>query len=107
MTASAAAPAVSHARWAELDAETAYAILQLRTLVFVVEQRCVYQDLDGRDLEETALQLWISDAGRVVSAARLLVEPGGAHRIGKVATHPDHRRRGFARALVARALQLA
>ena len=32
-----------------LDIETLYDILQLRSEVFVVEQNCVYQDLDGID----------------------------------------------------------
>lgn len=33
----------------QLDTQTLYTILQLRTQVFVVEQDCVYQDLDGKD----------------------------------------------------------
>ncbi|PKQ45795.1 GNAT family N-acetyltransferase [Confluentibacter flavum] len=33
----------------ELSTHELYAILQLRSAVFVVEQDCVYQDLDGKD----------------------------------------------------------
>ena len=33
----------------ELNLEELYSILQLRSEVFVVEQDCVYQDLDGKD----------------------------------------------------------
>lgn len=33
----------------ELDTAELYNILQLRSAVFVVEQDCVYQDLDGKD----------------------------------------------------------
>lgn len=33
----------------ELTAEQLYDILQLRSEVFVVEQDCVYQDMDGKD----------------------------------------------------------
>ncbi|MFB0943483.1 MAG: GNAT family N-acetyltransferase, partial [Patiriisocius sp.] len=33
----------------ELDTSTLYDILQLRSGVFVVEQNCVYQDIDGKD----------------------------------------------------------
>ena len=106
MSAGAAAPDVHVARWRDLDAETAYAILQLRTTVFVVEQRCAYQDIDGRDREEDARQLWIAAQGRVVSTLRLLREQDGSHRIGKVATHASFRGRGFGAALVAHALQL-
>lgn len=33
----------------ELSTEELYQILQLRSEVFVVEQNCVYQDIDGKD----------------------------------------------------------
>ena len=32
-----------------LSKEELYDILQLRSAVFVVEQDCVYQDIDGKD----------------------------------------------------------
>jgi ElaA protein len=37
----------------ELDAYTLHDILQLRSSVFVVEQNCVYQDIDGKDKKST------------------------------------------------------
>ena len=33
----------------ELNTQTLYDVLQLRSEVFVVEQDCVYQDIDGKD----------------------------------------------------------
>lgn len=36
-------------KFSELDANELYAILQLRSEVFVVEQDCVYQDIDYKD----------------------------------------------------------
>ncbi|SHJ74635.1 ElaA protein [Arenibacter nanhaiticus] len=36
-------------RFSELNTDELYDILQLRSEVFVVEQDCVYQDLDGKD----------------------------------------------------------
>ena len=33
----------------ELTNEELYELLKLRSLVFVVEQNCIYQDLDDRD----------------------------------------------------------
>ena len=39
----------------QLSTQELYAILQLRQLVFVVEQKCAYQDCDGKD--RTALHL--------------------------------------------------
>ena len=35
----------------DLGKEQLYAILRLRSEVFVVEQKCVYQDIDGQDLQ--------------------------------------------------------
>ena len=59
----------------DLDARTAYLIWQLRESVFVVEQECPYQDLDGRDLEPGTRHVWASSAGTV--AGRL---PPGPRR---------------------------
>ena len=35
----------------ELSTQELYDLLQLRSEVFVVEQNCVYQDIDGKDQE--------------------------------------------------------
>ena len=46
-----------------------YSVLQLRSEVFVVEQNCVYQDLDGKD--EKALHLIGNFDNKIVAYARL------------------------------------
>lgn len=84
-----------------------YRVLALRSQVFVVEQACVYQDLDGRDLDDGARQLWLeADGGDVVVTARLLPEPGpgGGTRIGRVATAQASRGLGLAGRLLDHAL---
>ncbi len=84
----------------DVDPETLYRILQLRCDVFVVEQACAFLDLDGRDLEPSCRQLWITDDdGGVVAAARVL-DDGGARRIGRIVTRTDARGRGLAARLV-------
>ena len=40
---------VSFKTFSELTTKELYQILQLRSEVFVVEQNCVYQDIDGKD----------------------------------------------------------
>lgn len=90
----------------ELDPRTLYGILALRGEVFVVEQNCVYADLDGRDLEPSARQLWIERGGEVVATLRLLDEPDGAARIGRVVTAKHVRGSGLAAQLMDRALEL-
>lgn len=53
----------------ELSIDELYSILQLRSEVFVVEQNCVYQDIDGKD--EKALHVIGLFEGKIVAYARL------------------------------------
>lgn len=91
----------------ELDPATLYRILALRAAVFVVEQDCAYLDPDFRDLEPGARQLWVERDGEVVATLRILPDPGGRVRIGRVATAQSVRGSGLAAALMRRALELA
>jgi len=97
---------VRDAHAADLDATTLYKILKLRVDVFVVEQVCAYPELDGRDLEPGARQLWIEQSRDVVATLRML-DDGAALRIGRVATAPGARSAGLAGQLMERALVLA
>ena len=56
-------------RFNELSLQELYYVLQLRSEVFVVEQNCVYQDLDGKD--EKALHLLGTFEDKVVAYCRL------------------------------------
>jgi ElaA protein len=98
---------VQVATFEELTPHVLYSIVKLRQDVFVVEQRCAYPDLDGRDSEPEARHLWICADGRVVSALRLLRDHDGSHRIGRLVTDADHRGQGHADALMRRAIALA
>ena len=69
-----------------------YAALRLRAAVFVVEQDCPYLDPDGRDLDPSTQHLWLTgDDGTMASYVRVLAEPDGSLRIGRVVTDPAHR----------------
>lgn len=90
----------------DLDPLTLYALLRLRTDVFVVEQECPYPELDGRDTEPDTVHLWVESDGEPVATLRVLAEDeGAAYRVGRVATRADHRGRGYATALVREALR--
>lgn len=97
----------------DLDAVTLYRLLKLRVDVFVVEQECAYPELDGRDVEPGALQLWLARGDAVVACLRLLTEPEGdrsggpVRRIGRVAVAGHERGRGHAGRLLEAALALA
>ena len=56
-------------RFNELSASELYQLLQLRSEVFVVEQNCVYQDIDGKD--EKALHLLGEIDNKVVVYSRI------------------------------------
>lgn len=47
----------------DLSVSQLYALLQLRCAVFVVEQNCPYQDIDGDDLEEKIVTFSVGITG--------------------------------------------
>jgi ElaA protein len=91
------------APFADLTPGVLYAILRLRSEVFVVEQECVFLDADGRDTAPTAVHFWIEADEQVVACARLLREGAGSV-LGRVVTAASHRRLGVAERLVRAAL---
>ncbi len=93
------------AHFDELNPTVLYRILGLRSDVFVVEQDCVYGDIDGRDLEPDALHLWVGEGDELLAYLRVLAEPPeGTRRIGRVVTAPNARNQGLAADLVHKAL---
>ena len=56
-------------RFEALSTIELYQLLHLRSEVFVVEQNCVYQDIDGKD--EKALHLLGEYEGKITAYARL------------------------------------
>jgi len=96
----AAADVVHRARWSDLDPLTLHDLLRLRVDVFVVEQQCPYPELDGRDPQPGTEHVWLADDGGPTAYLRVLVEPDGARRIGRVCTRADARGRGLAGRLV-------
>ncbi len=91
------------ASFRDLDATTLYAILKLRADVFVVEQNCVYGDLDGRDTEPGTRHLWAFRDDEIRAYLRIL-DDGDVERIGRVVTAPEARGAGSAGRLVDHAL---
>ncbi|OLO04253.1 MULTISPECIES: GNAT family N-acetyltransferase [Salinicola] len=91
----------------ELDPAELYALLSLREAVFVVEQQCPYQELDGRDLSASTHHLQVRAAGQLAATLRLLVpeQPDQPVSIGRVVIHPDHRGGGLGHELLRAALR--
>ena len=55
--------------FSELDKEELYEILRLRSEVFVVEQDCVYQDMDNKD--QKAIHFFYKEQNRIIAYARI------------------------------------
>lgn len=60
--------------FSELTTKELFEIYKLRVSVFVVEQKCPYQEVD--DADRTAYHLWLKDADGIEAYARVL--PQGA-----------------------------
>ncbi len=92
-------------RFNELSLQELYEVLQLRSEVFVVEQNCVYQDIDGKDGKALHL-LGICD-GKVTAYSRLFA-PGyyfDNASIGRVVISPQYRDRKWGHSLMASAIE--
>lgn len=91
----------------DLGKEQLYTILELRSEVFVVEQKCAYQDVDGQDLSGDTLHLMGWQNNQLVAYARLL-DPdsqGGDVVIGRVIIAPAGRGQKLGHELLAQALE--
>ncbi len=95
------------ARLDELSPAELYALLRLRAEVFVVEQACAFQDLDGADPD--SWHLFALHDGLPAAYCRL-VPPGvkfSEPSIGRVATAMAVRGTGLGRALMIEAIARA
>ncbi len=78
-----------------LSLEELHGILQLRSEVFVVEQECIYQDVDGKDPK--ALHVFGKKSGRIAAYTRCFA-PGDYFEeasIGRVAVAASERKYGY------------
>jgi ElaA protein len=88
----------------ELSPQQLYAVCAAREAVFVVEQACAYQEMDGLDLAATHLIGW---AQSEVAAYLRILGPGtrfAEPSIGRVLTSKAFRSSGLGRVLMAKAL---
>lgn len=89
----------------ELTNSELYQILQLRSEVFVVEQNCVFQDIDNKDQESYHLLCLIN--GILAGYTRLL--PAGLSyneiSIGRVVTAPAFRGIGLGKELMQKSIE--
>ena len=81
--------------YSELSKDELYSLLQLRTEVFVVEQDCVYQDIDGKD--QKALHM-LGYKNNILVAYTRIFKPGDYFKeasIGRVVVRENQRHHKF------------
>jgi ElaA protein len=89
----------------DLSSPELYKILQLRSEVFVVEQNCVFLDMDNKD--EGCLH-FMGFINNDLAAYTRLVPPGYIYdeaSIGRVVTSPKHRSKGLGKELMQRSIE--
>ena len=91
--------------FSELTVDELYELLRVRSEVFVVEQDCVYQDMDGDD--QASVHIWMTEGDKVVALCRVC--PAGTHMqevsVGRVIT--TERGKGYGKAIMLEGIKTA
>ena len=89
----------------QLSVDEIYEILKLRSEVFVVEQNCVYQDLDGKD--ELAIHLFYKSENEIIAYTRIF-EKGLYYKdnpsIGRVVVRKNERGKDHGKSIMKEAI---
>ena len=91
--------------FSELTPYELYNILQLRNQVFIVEQKCPYQDMDNKDLKSWHLMGIEED--KLMAYSRLL-GPGISYSessIGRIVSSPSTRKTGMGKKLMLESIE--
>lgn len=86
----------------ELTNKELYEILKIRSSVFVVEQNCVYQDIDGIDLD--SMHFFLEEDENIYAYLRSFIKEEGVIQIGRVLT--TKRREGLGQRLLKEAIEI-
>jgi ElaA protein len=89
----------------ELSLHELYALLRLRSEVFVVEQNCVFQDMDNKDQSCYHLMGWENN---LLIACTRLIPPGISYEfssIGRVVTSTSARGSGIGKLLMEKSIE--
>ena len=88
----------------QLTLNELYGILKLRSEVFVVEQDCVYQDLDDKD--QLSYHLFLENDGEAVAVSRIIPENVSYEEmsIGRVVVKENFRGQGLSKIMMKKAI---
>ena len=95
-------------RFDQLSARDLYEVLRQRQDVFILEQACLYPDIDGFDQDASHLLGWVTiDGQRQLGAYLRIIAPGVKYQemsLGRVITARAARGTGIGRELLAQAI---
>lgn len=83
-----------------LTAGDVHGIWKIRDIVFAVEQQCDEPDVDDCDLLASTTHLWFDGENGPASYVRVLTDPDGARRVGRVCTRRESRGHGLSGRLI-------
>jgi len=92
-------------KYQDLGQERLYEILKLRLEIFVVEQKCAYQDLDNKD--EKALHLVGEENNKIIAYTRIF-RKGDFFKnssIGRVLVKKEYRNKDYGRIIMRRSIE--
>lgn len=91
----------------DIPAGVVYGMLKLRQDIFIIEQNCIYEDIDNLDQKSAHLILFDDE---IIAGCARLVPPGVKYReisIGRIAIAPSYRNRRLGKELVERSIKIA
>lgn len=92
--------------FATLNSNELYDFLKLRQDIFIIEQNCIYQDLDNED--KNCYHLWFTHFGKIIAYCRL-IKPGVKYpncSIGRVIVEKEFRGKKVGRNLMTKAIEV-
>ena len=94
-------------KYSDLSAEESFRLLKLRQDVFIIEQNCIYPDIDGSDTD--ALHLLLFTDGALAAYSRIFA-PGikfkDASSIGRIVVDQKYRGTDVGRALIQESIRV-
>ena len=92
-------------RFDELDSKTLHDIFLLRSEVFVVEQDCVYQDIDGKDVN--SIHIIGKKQEEIIAYSRIMNLNNEFCSIGRVLVKKELRKKGIGLKLMKKSIEKA
>tara|TARA_X000000368_G_C22984594_1_gene691529 strand:- start:65 stop:517 length:453 start_codon:yes stop_codon:yes gene_type:complete len=89
----------------EIDSKTLHNIFLLRAEVFIVEQECIYQDIDGKDLK--SIHIIGKKNQEIVAYSRIMNLKNDFCSIGRVLVKKDSRKKGLGKKLMRKSIEEA